>query len=155
MSALAEISNHQYPRITVAVTHDEDWMEVTKNLPPDVWLDDFRLASMVLDLFEKRSKQSLDLNGSQPLAVLEPSELSRPTSTHKITADDKQQQRGGVARPMPKVAKGTRMLNGRVYGQKKAQRERILSGNTQDAEPKFIEGKYGGMGRVKSSTETA
>ncbi|KAK0502710.1 hypothetical protein EDD18DRAFT_1134656 [Armillaria luteobubalina] len=50
-------------------------------------------------------------------------------------------------------AKGTRMLNGRVYGQKKAQRERNLFANAPDPEPEFVEWGYGGMGSVKSSRE--
>ncbi|KAK0210279.1 hypothetical protein DFS33DRAFT_1292017 [Desarmillaria ectypa] len=53
----------------------------------------------------------------------------------------------------PNPAKGTRMLNGRVYGQKKAQRERNLFANAPDAEPEFVEWGYGGMGSVKSSKE--
>ncbi|KAK0446195.1 hypothetical protein EV421DRAFT_1792957 [Armillaria borealis] len=63
-------------------------MEVTKDLPPDGWPDDFKLASMVLDLLEKRSTQSLMLNGQQPLGGLDPSELSRPTTSRKRTIDD-------------------------------------------------------------------
>ncbi|KAK0500195.1 hypothetical protein EDD18DRAFT_818728 [Armillaria luteobubalina] len=47
-----------HPHTTVAITHDEDWIEVTKDLPPDEWPDDFKLASMVSDLFEKRSAES-------------------------------------------------------------------------------------------------
>ncbi|KAG7452987.1 uncharacterized protein BT62DRAFT_1070684 [Guyanagaster necrorhizus] len=53
----------------------------------------------------------------------------------------------------PNPAKGTRMLNGRVYGQKKAQRERNLFATAPDAEPEFVEWGYGGMGSVKSSRE--
>ncbi|SJL09903.1 uncharacterized protein ARMOST_13284 [Armillaria ostoyae] len=60
-----------YPHITVAVTHDEDWMEVTKDLPPDQWPDDFKLASMVLGLPEKRSTESLTLNGKDSVALPE------------------------------------------------------------------------------------
>ncbi|KAK0185814.1 hypothetical protein F5146DRAFT_1143332 [Armillaria mellea] len=75
------------------------------------------------------------------------------------------QQRKGKAPPPRKTdgllatihtsnpAKGTRMLNGRVYGQKKAQRERNLFANAPDAEPEFVEWGYGGMGSVKSSRE--
>ncbi|KAK0225183.1 hypothetical protein EDD85DRAFT_223695 [Armillaria nabsnona] len=75
------------------------------------------------------------------------------------------QQRKGRAPPPRKTdgllatihtsnpAKGTRMLNGRVYGQKKAQRERNLFANAPDAEPEFVEWGYGGMGSVKSSKE--
>ncbi|KAK0434887.1 hypothetical protein EV421DRAFT_1988416 [Armillaria borealis] len=75
------------------------------------------------------------------------------------------QQRKGRAPPPRKTdgllatihtsnpAKGTRMLNGRVYGQKKAQRERNLFANAPDPEPEFVEWGYGGMGSVKSSRE--
>ncbi len=62
-------------------------MEVTKDLPPDEWPDDFKLASMVLDLSEKRSAQSLMLNGQQPLGGLDSSEHSRPTSKRTRTTD--------------------------------------------------------------------
>ncbi len=84
---MAERSNHQYPHVTVAITHDEDWMEVTKDLPPDEWPDDFKLASMVLDLSEKRLARSLMLTGQQPLAGLGSSEISRPTSKHTRTTN--------------------------------------------------------------------
>ncbi len=60
-------------------------MEVIKDLPPDEWPGDFKLASMVLDLSEKRSAQSLVLNDHQPLAGLDASELSRLTSTRPRT----------------------------------------------------------------------
>ncbi|PBK87525.1 hypothetical protein ARMGADRAFT_1016660 [Armillaria gallica] len=76
----------------------------------------------------------------------------------------KQQRKGRASQPRKtdgllatihtsNPAKGTRMLNGRVYGQKKAQRERNLFANAPDAEPEFVEWGYGGMGSVKSSRE--
>ncbi|SJL10336.1 uncharacterized protein ARMOST_13720 [Armillaria ostoyae] len=46
-------------RYSVAVTHDEDWMEVTKEYPPDQWLTS--------NFYEKKSAESLVLDGGQPL----------------------------------------------------------------------------------------
>ncbi len=49
--------------MTVAVTHDEDWIEVTKDLPPDKWPDDCMLAAMVL---EKRSLSIITTKAGMP-----------------------------------------------------------------------------------------
>ncbi|TFK26452.1 hypothetical protein FA15DRAFT_667548 [Coprinopsis marcescibilis] len=47
--------------------------------------------------------------------------------------------------------KGTRMLNGRVYGQKRNPNTTNLFANAPDAEPEFVEWGYGGMGSVKGA----
>ncbi|KAK0480170.1 hypothetical protein IW261DRAFT_1593374 [Armillaria novae-zelandiae] len=104
------------PYTSVAVTHDEDWMEVTKDLSPDEWPNDFKLSLMVLDLFEKRLTESLVFNDQQPLAGLNALNLSRPTSTQEGTADDKQQRRGrALTMPMPKREKRTQTFKERLW----------------------------------------
>ncbi|KAF6764807.1 hypothetical protein DFP72DRAFT_323214 [Ephemerocybe angulata] len=47
--------------------------------------------------------------------------------------------------------KGTRMLNGRVYGGKRDPNANPFA-NARDEEPKFVEWGYGGMGSVKGAT---
>ncbi len=76
---LANRSIHQHPDIDVAVTHDEDWMEVTKDILPDQWPDGDTLTSMALD---KKLPQPPVLSGGQPLSHitnLSPIALDRAT----------------------------------------------------------------------------
>ncbi|KAF8061646.1 hypothetical protein FPV67DRAFT_290042 [Lyophyllum atratum] len=52
---------------------------------------------------------------------------------------------------LPAVRKGTRMLNGRVYGGPKRNRDPNANpfANARDEDPKFVEWGYGGMGSVR------
>ncbi len=85
---LANRSIHQHPDIDVAVTHDEDWMEVTKNILPNQWPDGDTLTLMVLDLYDKKSAQSI-ADGGQPLFKKVAPLKSRPhiTKFSSITID--------------------------------------------------------------------
>ena len=54
-------------------------------------------------------------------------------------------------RPTGKSARGTRLLNGRVYGQKRNQNQNANPfASARDDEPEFVEWGYGGMGSVKN-----
>ncbi|KAF7294615.1 hypothetical protein MIND_00998100 [Mycena indigotica] len=46
--------------------------------------------------------------------------------------------------------RGTRMLNGRVYGSRNADGTHNPFGNARDEEPEFVEWGYGGMGSVRN-----
>ncbi|KAK0194035.1 hypothetical protein F5146DRAFT_1221561 [Armillaria mellea] len=68
------------PHVTVAVTHDEDWMNVIKDIPPDQWPDNFQLASMVLDLFKTPVQfQGSPLLGNSFQSLYASEQLSSPS----------------------------------------------------------------------------
>ncbi|EIN08015.1 hypothetical protein PUNSTDRAFT_126818 [Punctularia strigosozonata HHB-11173 SS5] len=55
-----------------------------------------------------------------------------------------------TVKPAPKH--GQRMLNGRVYGQKRNRQNQNLFATAKDEEPEFVEWGYGGMGSVKAAS---
>lgn len=86
------------------------------------------------------------------------SPLSRTESTGSIKADT----RGRPVRAPPAKSsttpqangkgrlRGTRMLNGRVYGGRGLNAQQNLFQTAKDTEPEFVEWGYGGMGSVKA-----
>jgi hypothetical protein len=84
------------------------------------------------------------------------SPLSRSESTQSYKGDDRKTKRPATS-PSSKIGstgrKGTRMLNGRVYGVRRgAAPNANLFANARDEEPQFVEWGYGGMGSVRNGT---
>ncbi|KAF5330958.1 hypothetical protein D9619_006046 [Psilocybe cf. subviscida] len=92
----------------------------------------------------KSKSKSRSISGSlfsSPLA----SSSSTPGSSSSSSNKNK------PAAPPVSRHKGTRMLNGRVYGSKRAGGNPNPFANARDEEPEFVEWGYGGMGSAKSA----
>ncbi|KAF7301680.1 hypothetical protein MIND_00733500 [Mycena indigotica] len=80
----------------------------------------------------------------------------RSRSIFSIGSGDKRKPRtGSVPPPLNPFSnsvgtkRGTRMLNGRVYGSRNADGTHNPFGNARDDDPEFVEWGYGGMGSVR------
>ncbi|KAF7970668.1 hypothetical protein HWV62_23320 [Athelia sp. TMB] len=82
------------------------------------------------------------------------SPLARTESTHSLKSPPPSSSLSPrtPTSPAGKRAKGTRMLNGRVYGGRRALQNSNLFATAKDEEPSFVEWGYGGMGAVRSNS---
>ncbi|KAF7978716.1 hypothetical protein HWV62_44999 [Athelia sp. TMB] len=81
------------------------------------------------------------------------SPLARTESTHSLKSPPSSPPSRTPSSPSAsKRAKGTRMLNGRVYGGRRALQHSNLFATAKDEEPSFVEWGYGGMGAVRSNS---
>ncbi|KAH6918962.1 hypothetical protein BKA70DRAFT_1416966 [Coprinopsis sp. MPI-PUGE-AT-0042] len=76
------------------------------------------------------------------------SSQSHHSKTPSLLSGLRPSSSGGRPKKQP-VRKGTRMLNGRVYGGRGLNPNANLFANAPDAEPEFVEWGHGGMGSVK------
>ncbi|KIK03800.1 hypothetical protein K443DRAFT_461072 [Laccaria amethystina LaAM-08-1] len=99
-----------------------------------------------------------NLSGSSPLARTQSTQSYKSKSAKPPSMSAKRSSTGGIfasastsAKPSNPSRKGTRMLNGRVYGGPKRDPNANPFANARDEEPEFVEWGYGGMGSVKGA----
>ncbi|KDQ59603.1 hypothetical protein JAAARDRAFT_56612 [Jaapia argillacea MUCL 33604] len=109
-------------------------------------LDRTTSAGSTVTPHSKPSKsRGFPLGRSQSMTAADLSTTKKPTTTPSTSKPT----------PARQSRKGTRMLNGRVYGAKRQNSNANPFANARDDEPEFVEWGYGGMGSVKTGVGNA